>query len=163
MLSKSEIALLRLAEARSRCSPDRTQIGAVVADDNQHLMSWGFNRFPYTLAKNFINYDEKNRYVIHAELEALRNFPTEIGPNSTMLIWGLAPCAACAGLIADYGVRRCVAVVAAKSTNKEQWEKEAELSKRIFESSDIWYEQYTLEEFTEVETVMSALETKYAS
>ena len=148
-LTTLSINNLFLAKTYSRYSPDRTKIGAVISYGSYQTVG-GYNRLPKGLDRDFIFLDDKNRYIIHAEESALMKCPEiKTNENGTIYIWGLAPCAHCAALIADKGIRDCVAVIAEESKNKEMWKKDADISKKIFLNTGVGFHFYTLKEFEE--------------
>jgi deoxycytidylate deaminase len=152
MLSRFDIEMLKVAKTYSTISRDRTKIGAVIQAND--ISVWGINGLPPGMHPDHIHFPNKNKYVVHAETRAILKYPQAgslFHPDSCIYIWGLAPCTTCATLIAEKGIRRCIAVVAAESKNKEIWEEEAEISKFIFDECDIEYHFLTLKEFLKEE------------
>ena len=103
---------LELAKTVSTFSKDpSTKVGAVIVDDDNRVISIGYNGFPKGLRDDhrLDNRDLKYDMVVHAEANALlfANAPTK---GCTIYTWPFQPCSRCASLIIQSGIRRVVSV-----------------------------------------------------
>lgn len=108
---------LELATVISSWSKDpSTQVGAVIVDDDNRVISIGYNGFPKGIKDDhrLSNRDLKYEMVVHAEANALlfANAPVK---GCTIYTWPFQPCSRCASLIIQAGIRRVVSV-----ENKDQ-------------------------------------------
>jgi dCMP deaminase len=108
---------LELATVISSWSKDpSTQVGAVIADDDNRVISIGYNGFPKGIKddQRLDNRELKYEMVVHAEANALlfANAPVK---GCTIYTWPFQPCSRCAALIIQAGIRRVVSV-----ENKDQ-------------------------------------------
>lgn len=95
-----------LARSEACLSPDpSTKVGAVVAFGPSHAWT-GYNRFlPGTPSDYWHDRDKKYRYVVHAEVAAIRS--AGMGADGATLFCTAHPCKECAKLIVAVGIR-CV-------------------------------------------------------
>lgn len=101
---------LGMAEYVSTASKDpSTQVGAVLADSSNRVLSVGFNGFPRGISDDSRLHDRETKYqmVVHAEVNALM-FARETA-GSTLYTCPFMPCSNCAALIVQAGVKRVVA------------------------------------------------------
>lgn len=111
-MNKWDKNFLELAKTVSTFSKDpSTQVGAVIVDDDNRVISIGYNGFPKGLRDDhrLDNRDLKYDMVVHAEANALlfANAPTK---GCTIYTWPFQPCSRCASLIIQSGIRRVVSV-----------------------------------------------------
>ncbi len=102
-----------LAAARSK--DPSTQVGACIVDEENRIVSTGYNGFPYGCSDDEYPWaregetmqDTKYAYVVHAELNAILNAR---GRNvaGTRIYVALFPCNECAKAIIQAGVREVV-------------------------------------------------------
>ena len=133
---------LELAKLVGSWSKDpSTQVGAVIVDSNNRIVSIGFNGFPKGVEdseKRLMDRDEKYGIIVHAEANALM-FANGSVEGCTLYTFPFQPCSRCAGLIIQSGIKR---VVCPKS-NDERWRKNFELSRQLLDESGIileWHE-----------------------
>ena len=110
---------LELATVISSWSKDpSTQVGAVIADDDNRVISIGYNGFPKGIKddQRLDNRELKYEMVVHAEANALlfANAPVK---GCTIYTWPFQPCSRCASLIIQAGIRRVVSV----ENKDEKW------------------------------------------
>jgi len=103
---------LELAKTVSTFSKDpSTQVGAVIVDDDNRVISIGYNGFPKGIKDDhrLDNRELKYEMIIHAEANALlfANAPVK---GCTIYTWPFQPCSRCASLIIQAGIRRVVSV-----------------------------------------------------
>lgn len=95
-----------IAEAVSYKSKDRwNKVGAVILRKDHSIASVGYNGFPQGVEEDWSNRDERRKYVIHAEQNALRY----IKPDEGEVIYStLMPCSDCIKAIAAYKIKKVV-------------------------------------------------------
>uniref|UniRef100_A0A6C0LJ43 CMP/dCMP-type deaminase domain-containing protein n=1 Tax=viral metagenome TaxID=1070528 RepID=A0A6C0LJ43_9ZZZZ len=132
---------MSLAILTSKRSKDpNTQVGAIIVNDKNKILSVGYNGFPKTL--NCDNDDiypwtkeEKNLFVVHAEENCILNGNIEKYGGCTMYCT-LYPCHKCAQSIAQTGIRKVVYL------NKKEDTPSFIASKKILENAGIIIENY---------------------
>lgn len=102
-----DVYFMNIAIAVSKRSPDaETQVGAVIVDENNRIVSTGYNGFPPNVddlkLPNVRPY--KYDYIIHAEINAMLGSTMK---GKTIYIT-LFPCKECAKALAAYGIKRIV-------------------------------------------------------
>lgn len=102
---------LKLAEEISTWSKDpSTQCGAVIVDQQNRIISTGYNGFPQKINDNPMHLvDRKKKYekVIHAEMNAIL-FANRDLTGCTLYVHPLPPCSRCAVIIIQSGITRVV-------------------------------------------------------
>jgi dCMP deaminase len=95
---------LALAEAASARSEDPyRRVGACLVRSDKTVISLGYNGAPPGVEIDWKDRDERRRWVVHAEANALRYArPGEVELLATTSL----PCETCMLMIASYGVRR---------------------------------------------------------
>lgn len=95
-----------IAEAVSNKSKDPwNKVGVVILRKDHSIASVGYNGFPQGVEEDWSNRDERRKYVIHAEQNALRY----IKPDEGEVIYStLMPCSDCIKAIAAYKIKRVV-------------------------------------------------------
>ena len=100
--------------AAERSKDPNTQVGACIVDDQNRILSTGYNGFPqgcsddeFPWAREGAEGETKYQFVVHAELNAILN---SRGKNLTgsKLYVGLFPCNECAKAIIQSGVKEVV-------------------------------------------------------
>lgn len=118
-----------------------TQVGCVIVDDDHNQLSGGFNGFPRGIADNHRLNDRETKLniVVHAEANAVaaasRNGHALKG--STVYIT-LPPCAQCASLLIQAGVRRVVFYTGKKPS---KWESDWILAQELLAEAKIEFEE----------------------
>lgn len=112
-----------------------TKAGAVVADARNRVISLGFNGFPQLVAdtrERLSNREIKYKLMVHAEANALLFAQRPL--NGTILYtWPMMPCAPCAAMVIQAGIKR---VVAPHSEN-ERWQEDFALSQETFKEAGV--------------------------
>jgi dCMP deaminase len=95
-----------IAEAVSNKSKDPwNKVGAVILREDHSIASVGYNGFPQGVEEDWSNRDERRKYVIHAEQNALRY----IKPGDGEAIYStLMPCSDCIKAIAAYKIKKVI-------------------------------------------------------
>jgi dCMP deaminase len=137
--SKWEKRFMRLAREISTWSKDpSSQIGAVIVNEDRHILATGYNGFPKGIADTedrLNNREEKYPRIVHAETNCLMNalYSGVSVRGATIYVYGLPVCPECAKLIIQSGIKRVV-VSPDPYTHTTPWtEKWDLLSKPMFE------------------------------
>jgi len=113
---------LELAKLVGSWSKDpSTQVGAVIVDSNNRIVSIGFNGLPQGVVdseERLVDREAKYHIIVHAEANALM-FANKSVEGCTLYTWPFQPCSRCAGLIIQSGINRVVSVV----HSEERWKK----------------------------------------
>ena len=112
MIDKWDHRFLALAEHISNWSKDpSTQVGAVITHTrSKRVVSMGFNGFPAGVEDTRERLDDretKYEMVVHAEQNALM-FAGDRAEGGTLYVHPLPPCARCAVMIIQAGIKRVV-------------------------------------------------------
>ena len=128
---------LEIAEFISTWSKDpSTKVGAVIADKDNRIVSTGYNGFPRGVKdtiERYANRDIKYKIILHAEENAISYAKVDL-TDCTLYISGLPPCAHCASLIIQSGIKT---VVVRKQEVPERWIESMELSKQILKEAGV--------------------------
>lgn len=120
-----------------------TQVGAVVVDWKNRVVSLGFNGFPRGVADakpRLENRDVKYRLVRHAEANAM-DFSQRAIDGCTLYTWPLMPCSQCAGQAIQRGISRVVSV----ENDNPRWREDLELSASILQEAGVDVILYSFE------------------
>lgn len=112
-----------------------TQVGAVITDNNNRIVSIGFNGFPQKVVDSedrLVDREYKYDIVVHAEANALM-FANKSVEGCTLYTWPFQPCSRCAGLVIQSGIKRVVSV----KISDDRWEKNFRLARQLFDESGI--------------------------
>ena len=125
-----------------RSKDGHTQVGACIVDENNKILSLGYNGMPIGCDDDKMpwertgeNLNTKYMYVCHAELNAILN--TRIPLRGAKLYVTLFPCNECAKAIIQSGIREIVYL-----SDKYSGEDDNTASKRMFDMVGIKYRQY---------------------
>lgn len=128
---------LGLAEYIANWSKDpSTKVGAVIVDKDNRIVSTGYNGFPKDIEdsiERYENRDIKYKIILHAEENAISYAKKDL-TNCTLYISGLPPCAHCASLIIQSGIKK---IVVRKQEIPERWIESMSLSKQILTEANI--------------------------
>ena len=95
---------MSIAEVVAKKSKDPWhKVGAVILREDHSVASVGYNGFPQGVEEDWSDREERKKYVIHAEQNALRY--TSPGEGKT-LVSTLLPCRDCLKTIAAYKIKR---------------------------------------------------------
>lgn len=136
MNKKWDKRFLSLAQFISTWSKDpSTKVGAVIVDKNRRIVSAGYNGFARKVKDSKRRYNNRNtKYLItlHAERNAII-FAKQDLSGTTIYTSAFMPCATCASMIIQAGIKR---VVSPKETPK-RWKKDCKLAKKMFKEAGI--------------------------
>ncbi len=100
--------------AAERSKDPNTRVGACIVDDQNRILSTGYNGFPQGCSDDEFpwNRDEENgetkyKFVVHAELNAILNTRGKSLAGSRLYV-GLFPCHECAKAIIQAGIREVI-------------------------------------------------------
>ena len=127
---------LRIAEEVSTWSKDpSTKVGAVVVDNNNRIVSTGYNGFPQRVADDDRLNDRTAKYIriVHAEINALL-FANRPVTNCRIYTYPFLPCPRCAGPLIQAGINM---VIAPKNTN-ERWAEDFKISREILAEAGLF-------------------------
>lgn len=135
-----ELKYMKHAEVAASMSKDRsTQVGAVAIDDQFNIIATGYNGFPRGInddVESRHNRPEKYLWTSHAEenLVAQSAFKGSSLRGSTVLVSALFPCATCARMLIQAGVRR---VIAPRAKSNERWAEQNEVASVMFNEAGV--------------------------
>ena len=128
---------LDLAKLVASWSKDpSTQVGAVIVDMNNRIVSLGFNGFPRGV--NDFPYRLENREVklqmtVHAELNAIM-FAQRPVEGYTLYVWPMQSCAKCASAVIQAGIAR---IVSPNSGVRPEWQKSFDIANEMFKEAGV--------------------------
>ena len=140
-MNKWDKNFLELAKTVSTFSKDpSTQVGAVIVDDDNRVVSIGYNGFPKGVKDDhrLDNREMKYEMIVHAEANALlfANAPVS---GCTIYTWPFQPCSRCASLIIQAGIRRVVTV----ENKNQKWSSNFQLAHDMMTEARIEQKTYT--------------------
>ena len=129
-MSKWSERFMHLAEHVATWSKDpSTQVGCVIVDKQNRVVSLGFNGFPRGI-KDLVNrYEDKETkylFVAHAERNALDNAPLSV--EGCTLYSPLLPCNECAKSIIQKGITKVVSYEPTEDRPYLRWD----ITKQMF-------------------------------
>ena len=135
------IALL----SAERSKDPNTQVGACIVDENNKIISTGYNGMPIGCNDDDMPWereaenqnDTKYPFVCHAELNAILNSPTVISNKNARIYVALFPCNECAKAIIQSGIKEVV-----YASDKYADTDGVKASKMMLEKSGVKYRQY---------------------
>ena len=114
---------LDLARHASTASKDpSTQVGAVIVDDKNRVVSLGYNGFPRGVEDSVERYmDKEFKYscVVHAEENAILNATKEDLSGTTLYLYPLMPCSHCASRIIQKGIKEVIIFYKENNPNRD--------------------------------------------
>lgn len=145
-MNKLDLRFLAISKKIAEWSKDPSKkIGCVIVNDKKTIISQGYNGFPRgveDLKERLTDRTTKYKFVVHAEMNAIFN-ATYNGVSldgTTAYIWGLPVCNECAKGLIQCGVKRIVSVDA---YDDKKWSSVSEISKIMFDETDVEYTEYT--------------------
>lgn len=140
-MSKWDMRFLGMANLVGSWSKDpSTQVGACIVDERNRIISVGYNGFARgvnDLQHHLDNRDEKLRRTIHAEQNALAFAQRDL-TGCTIYITH-PPCARCAALIIQSGIKRVVSHFPAADF-VTRWAEDMDSTESQFDEAGIVYE-----------------------
>lgn len=138
---KWDYRFLKMAELIAAWSKDpSTKVGAVIVDDNRRIIATGYNGFakgvrdhPYRMEDR----ETKYMFTVHAETNALLFAASKV--TGCTLYSTFPPCAACAALLIQAGIRRVVHYQGSDGYN-ERWKEDLESSSNMYSETGVTVE-----------------------
>jgi dCMP deaminase len=123
-----------------RSKDPSTQVGAVLVDEGNHVISTGYNGFPPGISETPERWErpEKYRRVIHAEMNAIGHASRKgIATEGATLYCTHFPCnkVGCARLVIAAGIKHIVA-----GQPPHGWDEDHEFAKELFDEAGVTYE-----------------------
>ena len=145
--SKWDIRFLQLAQHISTWSKDpSTQVGAVIVDPKNRIISTGYNGFPRGIDDReelYFDRETKYRRIVHADMNALMFANADVS-GCTIYTWPQLPCSRCTGPIIQSGIIRCVSVPM-PAANADRWLEDIEVAKAMLNEARV---QVSILQFT---------------
>lgn len=133
---------LDMAQSVAAWSKDpSTKVGAVITDGNKKVISLGYNGLPQWVEDNpdiLNNREEKYKYIIHAEVNAILQANKGEYFAGTIYTYPFLTCTQCAAMIIQAGIMR---VVSYKCVD-DRWMARIEDSKKLLSMADIEVVEY---------------------
>lgn len=136
-----DFRFLRLAREVSSWSKDpSTQVGAVIIDDNNRVVSIGYNGFPRSIEddERLNNREEKYKIIVHAEMNALL-FANRSLEKCTLYTYPFMPCPRCASMLIQSGISRVVS----PENSHTGWEEDFKTSRQMFAEAGVFLHEYS--------------------
>lgn len=134
------MALAILSSKRSK--DPSTQVGACIVDENNKILSMGYNGMPIGINDDNITWeregsflDTKYAYVCHAELNAILNCKGNL-TGSKIYVY-LFPCNECAKAIIQAGIKEVI-----YACDKYKDTDAVKASKKMFDECNVVYREY---------------------
>lgn len=129
---------LALAHHVSGWSKDpSTKVGAVIVRPNRTIVSLGYNGFPRGTEdyhQLLDDRDTKLKRTVHAEVNAILTAQESLN-GCVLYVTPLHPCATCAGIIIQSGIKRVVAKFA--KAPKTEWAEDMKAATRMFKEAGV--------------------------
>lgn len=141
-MNKWHMNFLGLAASVSTWSLDpSTKVGAVIVDEDNRVISVGYNGFPKGINDDSRLKDRVLKYqmILHAETNAVLFANTPV-KGCTIYTWPFMPCSNCASLLIQSGIKKVVSV---PSTEK-RWESNFNIAKNMFDEAGVSLEIISL-------------------
>lgn len=133
--NKWDNRFLQLAKFISEWSKDpSTKVGAVITDQNNRIVSVGYNGFPQDIPDDNRLKDRETKYkiIIHGEMNAIL-FANRSLKSCVLYTYPFMPCPRCASMIIQAGIKRVVSY----NNMPKRWENEFAISQNLFKEANI--------------------------
>lgn len=128
---------IELAKLVATWSKDpSSQVGAVIVDGHRRIVSTGYNGFAVgvdDLPERLNNRDVKYKIILHAEENAIM-FARRDLTGCSLYVTNLPPCAHCASLIVQSGIKNVYAVC---NEIPDRWKDSYELTCQVFKEAGV--------------------------
>ena len=135
-LRKWDTRFIELAKHISQWSKDpSTQVGAVIVDKRNRVISMGYNGFPRGVEdRNDRLEDREKKYsmVVHGEINAIL-FATQPLDGTTLYLWPFLSCSQCTAIIINTGIKRVVA----PTSDNPRWTDSIKLSQSLYHEAGV--------------------------
>ena len=138
-MDKWDKRFLDMAEMLGSWSKDKDyKVGAVIVDQNNRIVSTGYNGLPMNVSDSVEIYSDDNRVVIHAEQNALL-FAKQGLVGCTIYTAPLTTCAHCAASIIQSGITKVVSVRREMNT---KWDESAKVAAQLYKVAGVELIEY---------------------
>jgi len=123
-----------------------TKVGAVIVGERKQIISLGFNGLPQGVVDSedrLVDRDTKYKLIVHAEMNALA-FAERRVEGSTLYTWPFMPCARCAGIVIQHGIKRIVAPF----EDNPRWNDDFQTSSMMFKEAGVDLRLVTLDNWS---------------
>lgn len=128
---------IELAKLVATWSKDpSSQVGAVIVDEHRRIVSTGYNGFAVgvnDLPERLNNRDVKYKIILHAEENAIM-FARRDLTGCSLYVTNLPPCAHCASLIVQSGIKNVYAVC---DEVPDRWKDSYKLTCQVFKEAGV--------------------------
>lgn len=141
MITHWDKRFLDMAQLVSTWSKDpSTQVGAVIVDNKNRVVSVGYNGFPVGINDDDRLHFRSLKYdiIIHAEINAI-TFSNRSLTECTLYTYPFEPCSKCASMIIQSGIKRVVS----KPNTEQRWEDSFQISRKLFNEAGVKLEYAT--------------------
>ena len=129
---------MTMAETVSMRSKDMTtKVGVIIVSEEKNHVAIGYNGFPTGMSENQSRWDNKNSYVVHAELNAVINAKADL--TGWTVYTTMFPCTECTKMLLQTGVSRVVYKDRSSASVEDSWK----FSKVLLEEMGISVERFT--------------------
>jgi dCMP deaminase len=133
---KHFLEMARLVAERSK--DPSTKVGAVIVDEHKRIVSTGYNGLPRGVddsAERLENRETKYQIILHAEHNAVLFARRDLS-GCTVYTSGFSPCAHCASILIQVGIKR---VVSPRATGEvaARWAKSLCLTNNLFREAGV--------------------------
>jgi dCMP deaminase len=135
IISWDECFMLMAETVALRSKDPSTKVGAVLVSEDKSRVAIGYNGFPSGMPEGKDRWENKHRYVVHAELNAVINAKTDL--SKWTLYTTMFPCSECTKLLLQTGISRVVYKDIKSDSVGSSWE----LSTSLLEEMDIKVER----------------------
>lgn len=133
------LRFLSLAKHISEWSKDpSTKVGSVIFDQNNRIISVGYNGFPRNVYDDPLKYadrDIKYKMVIHAEMNAIL-FAAKDLSECSIATYPFMPCSNCASVIIQSGIKNCIAPNL-KGDLLNRWKSSCDIASNMFAEAGV--------------------------
>ena len=141
-VDKWDLRFLDMAKLIAQWSKDpSTKVGSVITDNNHKVVSIGYNGLPAKIPDVYDllqNREEKYKYIIHAETNAILTAKTSV-VDCTVYTYPFLPCTNCASMLIQAGIIRVVSFECIDN----RWKERLEDSKKLFDMANVKYIEYS--------------------
>jgi dCMP deaminase len=138
-MNKWDKRFLELAKLVSTWSKDpSTQVGAVIVNDKNRIVSLGFNGYPRGVKDEGLD-DREVKYlkILHGEINSIL-FSKQDLTDCTIYVYPLPPCANCTSVIIQSGISKIVVLENQNKTKMlERWSQHNLIAKEMAEEAGV--------------------------
>lgn len=136
---KWPIRFMQQARLIAQSSKDpSTKTGCVIVDQRNRVVAQGFNGFPRGVEDSAERLEDravKYKLVVHAETNAVIFAQRDL-TGYTAYVWPWMPCASCAGVLIQAGIRS-VTSIPADPERQERWKADHALAEVMFAEAGV--------------------------